>query len=427
MHLIDKIARRSGEEDEGARIHAEESRRRYGRIGPDKRWIFDIIRVDLVSRGIIRCTRWADKDRNQSRMYKLTAEWRDRPRRQYPTPIERETPRRPDTRETPPWARYCVEIATFDLAGMLREIMTFAGVSADKALELSAALNFNAIADEIERVAGSAAAVAATEHMAQVWRWRIDGQCKIGRDPNGERLHTPVTNLGGVWRAHLGFRGVDGLVCIDARNSQMPLVASRAVADLGNAADESTRDFVSVCAAGGFYEETYRECNGRPFADEGEREAWKSQIMKDWFYCSATHQARTAAGRVLAKRWPQIHAWLLAYKRAHGVTALPCAMQKWEASLWIDQLVPALAARSIPVLTVHDSVLVPADREAEVMELIKSIYATAEIRADFKPERLSTEHTPKRARLLRKALGYNERKDCRPLARDSGRFERRDD
>lgn len=58
-------------------------------------------------------------------------------------------------------------------------------------------------------------------------------------------------------------------------------------------------------------------------------------------------------------------------------------MQRLEASIWIDRAAPELEPRGIPALTVHDSLLFPAQHRDEVEALVRRLYAEAGIRATF--------------------------------------------
>ena len=94
-------------------------------------------------------------------------------------------------------------------------------------------------------------------------------------------------------------------------------------------------------------------------------------------------QHNSKEGQALARRWPNVHLWMLAQK-VKGTSTLPCDCQQREAAVWIDTIAPRLAALKLPCLTVHDSVLVPRSRAAEARAVVEQVYAEKGLRAKFK-------------------------------------------
>lgn len=224
-----------------------------------------------------------------------------------------------------------------------------------------------------------------TAALAHIWRWRVDGRWSrrhagpCYRDHRGHRLHSAITSLPGSLRKFLSFNG-ERLMQIDCSNSQMVILAGALLAAHPDA--EDAHDFVDVCAAGRFYEESHKVANGTTVdPTPAQRKAWKSASMGRFLYCDAFHQ-NLGQGLKLAERWPTLHAWMLQQKKG-GSSELPCKMQRLEAAIWVDALAPELEAAGIPGVTVHDSALFPASRKDEVEAIVRRLYRDAGLRAGF--------------------------------------------
>lgn len=376
------IVNRIGSE-QGATIDRGWACSYYGQIGErgKQQWVWYTVRESLIDRGVMEAGRSYIPGARAKR-YKLTAEWAAKPKKRYPAPADETREQREGARPVPSWAAACLHAARFDLAAACSTLMLAAGVEGDKARELSAALDFNAIGEEIERAAGTAHAAQATDRMATLWRWRVDGNAWAFRDPSGHRLHTPITNLHRPLRAHLDFGALassPALVEIDARNSQVVFLAAIAVRELGTA---DARAFAAVCYSGRFYEESFAAVYGRE-PSAAERDAWKAKVMGAWLYAEAHVQKNSKEGQAIGALWPNVHTWILERKRAGGVAALPCDMQRTEAGLWIDRLVPALEAARVPVFTIHDCAIVPADATDTALTIVRGLYSADGMEAQF--------------------------------------------
>lgn len=278
-----------------------------------------------------------------------------------------------------------------------------------------------------------------------------DTDARAWRDWSGFRLHSPITQIDSDLRPFLGFGGLDpadsGLVQIDAVNAQAVFLAALIVAEQPDSDD--ARRFLDTCGRGRFYEETFAALYGRepsrstepdkrvkyrkprktPDPETGrmysirwgsERDAWKRRMMGAWLYAHAATQQVTAegiaigglpydadpededddGGEVVSGLWPDVHAYMLRRKlswkrdedgvlRPGGARELPIAMQRAESALWIDAIVPALERAGVPVWTIHDSAIVPADRADEALAVIEAAYSDAGYIARFgEPERI---------------------------------------
>jgi hypothetical protein len=342
----------------------------------------------------------------RAKRFKLSDDWASRPRRRYPAemgPRQYKARENDETLPIPAWAMSCLHAATFDLEGAVTEILLCAGVDKDTADALAAECDFNKIADAIRAHTNEVYEGKATERMVALWRWQVDHQTWARRDQSGHRLHTAISSLANnenpktkrgapvdnSGKKHAGLRQFlslgplgddDGaLVEIDAVNSQMVFVAKLAVDELGT---DDAREFAEVCYGGRFYEESFFTVKGR-YPTHEERKAWKGSVMGAWLYGEMNAQQFSKTGVALAARWPSVHGMIFGTKKEHDTAELPCRMQQLEAALWIDQLVPALAAAKVPMLTVHDCVIVPASKAATARKIIEDIYEKAGMTAKF--------------------------------------------
>jgi hypothetical protein len=403
IDLLDKVSSRP----EGVHISAQWARDRFRTTGGrgKQSFVWDTLRKELTDTGVITEGR-SYLPGVRAKRYKLSDSWAQRPRRRYPSSLSDRQYKARENDEAlpiPSWALSCLHAATFDLEGAVTEILLAAGVDKDTADALAAECDFNKIADAVRAVTNEVYEAKATERMVALWRWQVDGHTWARRDRSGHRLHTAITSLANnetprakrgapvdnSGRKHaklrqflsLGPLGDDdgALVEIDATNSQMVFLAKLAVDELGT---DDAREFAEVCYAGRFYEESYFTVHGQcPTA--AERSAWKGSVMGAWLYGEMGAQKHSKAGVALAARWPTVHNMIYQTKDEHDTAELPCRMQKLEAALWIDTLVPALASAKVPCLTIHDCVLVPASKADTARQIIERIYADAGMPAKF--------------------------------------------
>lgn len=217
----------------------------------------------------------------------------------------------------------------------------------------------------------------AMHRLKYIWRWQVDGRQWAHRDSSGHRLHNVLASLSKDMRRFVSFDGVDEeLVVIDAKNSQMSILASMALKKLGPKGD--IVDVVEHCAAGTFYEWTFELAYGCAPKDKDERNRHKKAVMSSCVYRESEKMEQSDLGQALAEALPVFTGFLVDEKTDTSI--LPCRAQQIEASIWLDQLAPELAARRIPALPIHDSVVVPRSRTAEVMGVLLRLHDEAGIR-----------------------------------------------
>ena len=407
--VLDVLERLVEDPDEWHSINADAAKVRYGHPRlPDGRrpWVWPTVQRDLLRLNIIEPWSSATSAASYrpgacSKSYRLTAQWRAvtgldviartadevLPEPVAPVPVREDG----TTVEVGRWLERCVETVEFDLLGALLAIFKRYGVPEPATLDLRSVLDAILTATappetlaeiEEERAADDTrdvlviARAQAEARVRTLWSWRVRGRGRCHRDPAGFRLHSPITRLPRELRPFLSFNG-EVLVGIDAKNSQMCLVARAALKE----AKRPALDFADVCARGRFYEETYYAVHGR-YPTPAERQRWKSRVMAIWLYARSGCLANAEDAQRIGLRWPSVHAWLWAQK-FDGPRNLPCRMQREEAAIWIDQLGPELERIGCPGVTAHDSVFVPVSREAEVRALLERLYAAEGVRAMF--------------------------------------------
>ncbi len=414
LDVLNRLAERP---DEWHSFNGEASKLRFGRVRlADGRrpWVWSQVQLDLLRGGFIEAWSTATSDASYvpgkcSKSFRLARRWREvagvevvaRSVEEVLPDSVAPVPTREDGTavEVWPWLERCVRTVDFDLLGALRAIFERYGVTEPASLDLpsvlaaiSTATTPDALLAEIDedREAGderSALAIARAQAAARVrhlWSWRVQGRSQCHRDPAGHRLHSPITRLASELRRFVTFSG-EPLVSIDCKNSQMTLIARAALRASKGAA--SAVDFADVCAAGRFYEESFFAVHGRypkleKAKKQDERARWKRRVMAIWLYATTGCMSHDADALKLAKRWPAVHGYMFHQKRC-GVRDLPCAMQREESAIWLDQLGPELERLGVPALTCHDSVLVPMSREAEVRVVLARLYQTEGVRAKF--------------------------------------------
>lgn len=400
-HTAQAIIDRAGRRRSGTAILSAKAQLDYGRPGKrgeSRRYAYDIMREQLLAAGIVE-TDHSFKIKKRAKVYRLTNSWADRRRIRSQAYFTNSDERSDGAKPVPPWLRYCVDSVSYDMEAAHHYLLAEARVDSALARKLvdscgfdgpdgGCSAGYNAITAEIDRLAPELNGIVG-EHMMSLWRWRIDRVSWAYRDPSQGRLHTPISNMAHELRPFLNFGNLsdEPLWQIDATNSQ-PLILATIAARALNTHDAN--DLLRICIEGQFYEETYLAVFGR-YPSTDERKAWKPEIMKLWLY-GPVKAMNDKKCQKLRANWPTVHDWISDRKKADGESALPNEMGELESSMWIDSLTRELNPLHVPVLTIHDSAVVPASRVAETRAAVERVYAAAGISAKLKVEKLSVEY-----------------------------------
>lgn len=197
-------------------------------------------------------------------------------------------------------------------------------------------------------------------------------RCKAGR------LHYPVSNLKRELRSLLLLDGEK--VCeVDVSASQPTLHAS-----LYGSSCEEREKYLNFATSKRFYE-TAAEWEG--FV--GPRDECKTLVFSKLFYGSIyaaeLPENMPPMWRRFCTEFPVL-ARLMEEQKRKGNDVLPYQMQKLESEIVIDTACQALKEAKIPVLTVHDSIIVPVSRKEEAKEIFrKSWISKVGFEPKFKP------------------------------------------
>jgi len=173
------------------------------------------------------------------------------------------------------------------------------------------------------------------------------------------RLFYPVTSLKRELRKLILLNGEE--TCeVDASASQPVLHASLYLADC-----VERRRYIEFVTSPRFYE-TVAEWGG--FL--GPRDDCKKLVFRDLFYGSIFRDPPSPIWLHFKREFPLLAAQMEAEKRK-GRSVLPLLMQRTEAEIVIDTACRALHEARIPVLTVHDSIIVPVSKKWEAQEIFR--------------------------------------------------------
>lgn len=200
------------------------------------------------------------------------------------------------------------------------------------------------------------------------------------RDGTSLRVHHHITNLPSSLRRFVGFVGEDAVAAIDVRNSQLLLPC----AVLLKTATPDVIDWYDISRSGQAYETVFEVVEGRPPSPR-ERSAFKRLFFRAvWFSTPATALS-TDLGKALAAHWPTVFALLLELK-SEDYRAFPVLMQRLESELVCGTAAMELYAQDIPVVTIHDSLMVPARHEEAARQALRRAFARAGLEPDLHTE-----------------------------------------
>ena len=207
--------------------------------------------------------------------------------------------------------------------------------------------------------------------VSAVWQSYVDHDTWFARDKTGRRLHSPATNLPRYLRPALRLCGDDHLVGLDLRCSQLVFGAAL-MQGAGLAHYPDVALFIESACTGDLYRVTYAACHNGELPTEEQRDEWKRLIFQHWWYPN-THWQRSATNPIaslLTAAFPNVSDWILGQKRRAGYAGFPIDLQQRESEVFIDSLALALRDAEIPVLTIHDSIVVRARDEQRAHALL---------------------------------------------------------
>lgn len=180
-------------------------------------------------------------------------------------------------------------------------------------------------------------------------------------DGAGARIFYPVTSLPEEIRVFLTLDGAP-TVELDAAASQANLLASLYNREATGAEFEEQRRFLRLLRTG-LYEEV-----ARWLAPDCTRKTGKKAFFRHIAFGSAFVEEPHPLARRFALEFPLLWERMFAIKR-QGNSKLPVLLQKLEAEIVLDRVMPECASSGLKCLTVHDSIICKVT-EAPLVEAI---------------------------------------------------------
>jgi hypothetical protein len=184
------------------------------------------------------------------------------------------------------------------------------------------------------------------------------GAGRISRGPTVNRLFSPWTCSPRELRRACFLSG-QPIVSIDLQASQPTLI--------GLLAEDDT--FSQAC----FSDELYGQVS-KLFAVNREeaKRIFLSYIYGDNRKARARNKGALRVQEYVAEQFPKTHAYVWKCK-LHDYTSFSRQLQNLEAELFINGIMAEMMQQGIPVLTVHDSISVPAKHEQQALEISRKI------------------------------------------------------
>ena len=203
------------------------------------------------------------------------------------------------------------------------------------------------------------------------------------RDGTSNRVHSQVANLPSALRRFVGFRGEPAVTMIDVRNSQLLLPCALL--------DKNQPDafaWVDLAKSGMAYEAVFEAMYKRK-PTKKQRAAFKEDFFRETWFASVFDTLASETSKVLAQNWPTVHA-LVAGLKQDDYRNFPVMMQRLEAAVVVDDAAMSLVSDGVPVVTIHDSVMVPAWASEFAQEALLSAFRAIGLEPDLQAETWST-------------------------------------
>lgn len=215
-----------------------------------------------------------------------------------------------------------------------------------------------------------------------VYKWLTDRQ-PLTRDSKVRRVHSAVTNLHTAFRPAVRLHGSERLVALDLKGSQLWLFACEMASDdVGKT--EDGRRFIEWCVDADPYSEFHNLALGF-YPTPEERYQYKRTFFRTVYYARRFMQNTADEAHWFRRDFPNVHKYIIE-KKAKSYRDFPVAMQRLESSIFIDSMVPMFAAAEIPLLTIHDSVLVHESHADIADDFMRRALAPLGLRPTIKRE-----------------------------------------
>ncbi|MDO7874311.1 hypothetical protein Q5H93_06170 [Hymenobacter sp. ASUV-10] len=204
-------------------------------------------------------------------------------------------------------------------------------------------------------------------------------------DNKGRRAHTNITNLPTDLRQFLVLDGHTDLLNTDIPASQLvfaciPLIEHYLTIEHGIPRDVAR--WVELATSGQAYEQLHEIIYSRAIADPAERKEFKGRFFQRVYYCQRFLNEGPNAypeSVAIAKHFPNVMRFILEIKK-DDYKHFAIGMQQRESEMVINRFGKQAKTWMLPVLTIHDSVVVPAAWGRNVLQWFTSAFAALDIK-----------------------------------------------
>jgi hypothetical protein len=141
--------------------------------------------------------------------------------------------------------------------------------------------------------------------------------------------------------------------------------------------------YLEACEMGIIYDLLAADC-GLP------REDAKTGLFSQVLFCKPCVCGRIT--KAFGRRWPSLLAWIQEVKRRHGYKALSMALQRLESIIMLDGVGNRILRElpGVPFLTIHDSVMLVANKSQDVKGFMEDEVSRCGARATIKVKGVGT-------------------------------------
>ena len=187
------------------------------------------------------------------------------------------------------------------------------------------------------------------------------------RNDTNNRLDTNLTNLPSLLLEVI--KEDNGLVEIDLCNSQFAIFAHLIPKEVAG-------DDVEL------FKKLSQECELYPYLQEKMALSSRKEAKTVCFeVCFSSHKNHSQYVTEMRKLFPNVMRWVDNFKEKHGDNQFAIMLQKKEAEIFIDNLYVMIREEDIFCLTKHDSLIVKAEDEYKVRNIIEEYFKEINFKA----------------------------------------------
>lgn len=192
------------------------------------------------------------------------------------------------------------------------------------------------------------------------------------RNSINNRLDTNLTNLPSVYVNRICE--INNLIQIDLVNSQLCFL-SKMLNESNNV--KEIKQFCELCYTGELYNYVKEKLSLKT------REESKQLVFNILF---SSNYSKTGK-KEFKSLFPQVHNWIMRYKKENGYKTLSTTLQKMESELFMDKIYHRVKGGKLFCLTKHDSLIVRCRDYEKVMKIIHKEFNTFGLKGKLKVSR----------------------------------------